>query len=103
MKLKDYTKGWIVGNFEPSLFKTDVLEIAIKKYKSGEKETKHFHKIATEYTIVIFGTIKMLNTFYYEGDVVVVQPNVNNEFECIDDATLLVVKTPSITGDKYES
>lgn len=102
MNLENFTKGWIIGNFSPSLFKTKDIEIAIKAYKSGDKEKTHIHKIATEYTIVITGTIKMLNNIYTNGEIVIIHPNVKNQFECIEDAILLVIKTPSVIGDKYE-
>ena len=55
-KLKDMFKGWIVGNFEPSLYKTDDVEVAVKNYKAGERDENHYHKIATEITI-IFATV----------------------------------------------
>jgi hypothetical protein len=29
-KLKDMFRGWVVGNFEPSLYKTDDVEVAVK-------------------------------------------------------------------------
>ena len=51
-KLKDMFKGWIVGNFEPSLYKTDDVEVAVKNYKAGERDEKHYHKIATEITLI---------------------------------------------------
>lgn len=43
-------KGWFIGNFVPSCFKTDLFEVAMKKYQKGDHESKHFHKVASEYT-----------------------------------------------------
>lgn len=102
MNIKNFFKGWLVGDFEPSLFKNKEIEIGLKTYKAGDKEKKHVHKISTEYTIVIFGVIKMLNSIYTDGDIIIIPPNKENEFECIKDASLLVIKTPSVIGDKYE-
>lgn len=102
MKLTDFTKGWLIGNFDPSLYKTEQVEIAIKKYKAGDLEQEHYHKLATEYTIVIHGKIQMLNNIYEKNDIVIIYPLQKNRFECIEDAILLVIKTPSIIGDKYE-
>jgi hypothetical protein len=50
--LQNFSKGWFIGNFEPSLFSTDQFEVAVKFYKKGDSETSHHHKISTEYTIV---------------------------------------------------
>lgn len=102
MKLTEFIKGWLVGNFDPSLYKTNQIEVAIKRYKSGDIEKEHYHKIATEYTIIIDGKVKMLDTIYEKDDIVIIQPMQSNQFHCIEDSTLLVIKTPSSTGDKYE-
>ena len=37
-KLEDMTRGWFVGNFTPSLLKTNDVEVAIQKYKKGDYE-----------------------------------------------------------------
>ena len=31
-QLDDMTKGWFIGNFEPSLMKTNDVEVAVKHY-----------------------------------------------------------------------
>ena len=102
MNLQNFTKGWLIGDFNPSLLKIKDVEVAIKKYKSGDKETKHYHKIATEYTIVLTGKVKLINKIFNPDDIIVIYPNTENEFECLEDCILLVIKTPSVVGDKYE-
>jgi quercetin dioxygenase-like cupin family protein len=102
MNINDYTKGWIVGDFTPSLIQNKNIEIAIKKYKSGDIEPKHYHKIATEYTIVLSGKVKMIDMVFGQDEIVEIKPNVVNQFECLEDCVLLVIKTPSVIGDKYE-
>lgn len=37
-KLDDMTRGWFVGNFEPSLYITNDVEVAVKQYKAGDFE-----------------------------------------------------------------
>ena len=63
-KLDDMIKGWFIGNFEPSLCKTNDVEVAVKKYNKGDFEDKHYHKIATEYTLIISGRVRMNNKEY---------------------------------------
>ena len=41
-KLSDMTKGWFIGNFEPSLHKTNECEIGVKSYNAGDYEKKHY-------------------------------------------------------------
>lgn len=100
-KIENFTKGWFIGNFEPSIMKTDLYEIAVKKYKSGDKEEKHHHKIATEITVVVSGIISMNEEKFIDGDIITVLPNESVEFKCINDSVTIVIKTPSIIGDKY--
>ena len=101
MNIKDFTKGWLVGDFEPTLIKNKDIEIGIKFYKKGDIESNHYHKIATEYTVVISGVVKMMDRIFGEGEIIIVNPNICNQFECIDDACVVVFKTPSVAGDKY--
>ena len=100
-KLDEMTKGWFIGNFEPSLYKTNDCEVAVKSYKAGEYEDKHFHKIATEFTVIIKGTVKMFGREFSEGDIVVVEPGDSTDFFAVTDVMNLVVKIPGANDDKY--
>ena len=93
--------GWFIGNFDPSLFKTNNCEVAVKSYKKGDKEGKHYHKIATEYTVVVRGKVKMFGNVYEEGDIIVVEPGDATDFEALEDAMNVVVKMPGANNDKY--
>lgn len=101
MNLDKFIKGWLVGDFEPSLIKSKDIEVGIKFYKKGDIESNHYHKIATEYTVVVSGVVKMMDTIFRQGDIAIVQPNICNQFECIENACVVVFKTPSVVGDKY--
>lgn len=100
-KLDDMTKGWFIGNFEPSLYKTNDVEVAVKNYKAGDYEDKHYHKIATEFTLVTKGKVKMFDTEFSEGDIIVVEPGDATDFIAITDAQNVVVKIPGANNDKY--
>lgn len=100
-KLSEMTKGWFVGNFEPSLLKTNDVEIAVKTYKKGEKENAHYHKIATEITTVISGKVRMFDKIWNAGDIIVVEPNDVTDFEALEDSVNTVVKIPGANNDKY--
>ncbi len=101
-KLKDFIKGWFIGDFEPSLLKTNSFEVAIKRYKAGESENKHHHKLATEFTVIVTGEVIMNGVTYYENDIITILPYEATDFKCITDTITVVVKTPSIKNDKYE-
>ncbi len=101
-KLSDMTKGWFVGNFEPTLYKTNDVEVAVKSYAAGAYENKHYHKIATEITVVTKGTIHMNGVEYSAGDIIIMEPNEATDFYAVTDAENVVVKLPGANNDKYE-
>jgi len=101
VNIVDFIKGWFIGNFEPSLLKTDNFEVGIKEYVIGTTEPKHYHKEAVEYTIVLDGIITMNGNEYHRHDICITEKNQTNTFEAITDARVLVVKTPCVAGDKY--
>lgn len=101
-KLDNFIKGWFIGDFEPTLKKTKDFEIGVKRYKSGDHEKKHYHKIADEFTVIISGKFKMGGKECREGDVIHIQPGEIVDFECLETGANVVVKIPSVKGDKYE-
>lgn len=100
-KLNDMFKGWVVGNFEPSLFKNDDFEVAVKKYEAGDYEEKHYHKVATEITIIGKGKVKMNGVEYNSGDIITIEPGESTDFLVIDDTITTVIKFPCVTDDKF--
>lgn len=100
-QLIKFIGGWFIGNFEPSLFKTNDVEVAVKHYKPGDYDQEHYHKIATEYTIIIKGKVRMLGTEYSEGDVLTILPMESTDFLALTETTTVVVKIPGASDDKY--
>jgi len=100
-QLDDMTKGWFVGAFSPTACQTDACEVAVKHYKAGDKEDPHFHKIATETTLILSGTVFMAGQEWHAGDIVVMEPGDITGFEALTDAINIVVKTPGALNDKY--
>jgi quercetin dioxygenase-like cupin family protein len=101
--LNEMIKGWFVGDFNPTLFATKDFEVAVKNYKSGETEAEHFHKMATEITVVVSGRVEMCNRIWGEGSIIKLLPGEATSFLALEDAITVVVKTPSVIGDKYEN
>ena len=99
--LDEMTRGWFIGNFEPSLLKTNDVEVAVKEYKKGDKEAAHYHKIATEGTVITKGRVRMFDREWGEGDIIVAEPGDITDFEALEDAQNVVVKIPGANNDKY--
>ncbi len=99
--LEDMIKGWFIGNFEPTLYLTNNVEVGIKKYKKGDFENKHYHKIATEFTVIISGLVQMNGIVYKENEILKILPGVITDFYVLEDTTTVVVKVPGANNDKY--
>lgn len=100
-KLSQMTKGWFVGNFSPSLHKTSAFEVCVKEYQKGEYESCHHHKLASEITVIAYGSVRMNGVVYSKGDILLIEPNEATDFEALEYTITTVVKFPSVCGDKY--
>ena len=100
-KVKDFIGGWFIGDFNPVLHKTKDFEVAVKYYKKGDKEPRHFHKLANEYTVIVNGRVSMNGQVFDEGSIIIISKEESTDFEVLEDTATVVVKTKSIKGDKY--
>jgi quercetin dioxygenase-like cupin family protein len=99
--IKDFKKGWIVGNFDPAIIKSKEIEVAVKHYEKGEKNDKHYHKQVVEITVINSGVFLMNNKKISSGDIVVINPEEYSDFICLTKGSITVIKNPSILGDKF--
>jgi mannose-6-phosphate isomerase-like protein (cupin superfamily) len=93
--------GWFVGDFEPSVLRTTACEVAVKHYRAGDREPSHHHKLAEEITVIVRGRARMGDTEIAEGGIAVIRRGESVVFEALEDTTTVVVKLPSVRGDKY--
>jgi len=100
-RLEEFTKGWFVGNFSPTLIPSDDVEVAVKLYKAGDHDARHHHKVGTEVTVVVSGRVKMSGEEFGAGTVIRIPPGQSTDFTALTDATTVVVKMPCVSGDKY--
>lgn len=100
-RLENMTKGWFVGGFDPAVLKTQDCEVAVKHYKKGDKEAAHYHRLATEITVIVSGQVRMLEKMWSAGDIISLSPGEVTDFEALSDAITVVVKHPGALNDKY--
>ncbi len=101
-RLEDMTKGWFVGDFAPVALRSKDAEVAVKTYPAGAHEARHRHDVATEATLILSGRARMGDRIHEAGTIVVIEPGEATDFEALTDVVTVVVKTPSVAGDKYE-
>jgi quercetin dioxygenase-like cupin family protein len=99
--LKEMVGGWIVGNFEPTILKTTACEVACKHYEAGASEAAHVHRIATEVTLIAAGRVSVNGRMLAAGDIILLEPGEATDFRALEKTTTVVVKMPSVIGDKY--
>ncbi|NMC62467.1 MAG: hypothetical protein GYA55_04795 [SAR324 cluster bacterium] len=100
-RLDQMEKGWFVGDFSPAVLHTSDFEIAIKRYKSGDSEARHVHKVASEITVIAEGQVEMNGRVFEENSIILIAAGEPAEFRAITDALTVVVKQPSVKGDKF--
>jgi hypothetical protein len=99
--LDEMVRGWFVGDFEPTAHRSSEVEVAIKHYTAGDAEARHVHKIATELTAVVSGSVRMDGRELHAGDILKLDPGEPCDFLALTDATVVAVKLPAVAGDKY--
>ncbi len=102
-RLEDMVGGWFVGAFSPAALRTDAAEVAVKTYPAGTVEDSHEHRVATEVTLLLHGRAVMCGREVVAGDVLVLPPGTATAFVALEDCTTVVVKTPSVLGDKHDA
>jgi mannose-6-phosphate isomerase-like protein (cupin superfamily) len=110
-KISNYThkKGWFFGHFmEEPLLQSDLVEVAYQDVSNKKADPKdwHYHKKSLEINIVISGEAKFKingeSVTVGEGEFYVVYPYTSIEdFSTSNNTKIIVVRAPSIVGDKF--
>ena len=100
-KLSDMTRGWFIGDFEPSILKRKDIEIAVMDHKKGELSLSHVHRVATEYNVLLSGKLLINNIIIEPNTIFVIPNNLLTRAVFLEDCRVLCIKTPSLPTDKY--
>jgi hypothetical protein len=92
---------WFAGDFTPALLRTTAFEAAVKHYRAGDREPSHHHKAAREITLIASGKARIGGRDLGTGQMVLLEQNESTAFEALEDTITVVIKTPSVPGDKY--
>ena len=101
-KQQEWKGGWFIGDFQPAAYHTKDFEVCHKIHPKGEEWPEHYHKVATEINMLIKGRMTIDDHIFEAGDVFVIEPDETVDPTFLEDCELIVVKTPSLTYDKYE-
>lgn len=98
---KDTIRGWCVGAFPNPILETDKFEVCIKRFKAGDTEPAHYHKLTKEITVVISGAVEMYGKILKANDIIILEPGEISSFKCLEDATTCAFRNGSFPNDKY--
>jgi len=98
-----FVGGWFVGDFSPTAYRTPAFEVAYKTHAAGEFWASHYHAIADEINYLISGRMDVNGTVLEAPCVFVIHKGEVSRPVFHTDVSLIVVKTPSIPGDKYDT
>lgn len=99
-RIEHFVGGWFIGDFAPSIFKLEEIELGFKRFQVGDTEPEHFQRKSSELTFVIRGECRLGNRNLVAGDIAEIPPRVSASFEALSEVDLLVIKIPSIPEDK---
>lgn len=98
--IKEFTRGWFIGNFKPAVHTTSDFEICLKTFSAGEEEPDAIQQVATEITLVVSGQIAINDRRLTAGDICFLAPGEIANFTAIQDSVVIGIKFPSIPNDK---
>ncbi|MBE4994515.1 hypothetical protein INF73_21820 [Enterobacter cloacae complex sp. P6RS] len=101
LKLDDMVRGWFVGNFSPAALRTADVEVAVQRFTKGTIESNHYHRQATEVTLLLSGRARMAGLELHAGDIITLLPGNLSSFEALEDCVTVVVKHPGVLNDKF--
>jgi len=99
-RLEAMHRGWLIGDFTPSILRTSAFEIAYLHHKKDEVWPAHVHNIADEYNVLIRGSMKLNNETLSQGDIFIVKKGMITKAIFFEDCEILCVKVPSVPSDK---
>jgi hypothetical protein len=93
-------RGWFVGDFKGSVWKTKDFEICYQK-NTRTQTASHIHKIAHEITLVISGRQICNGQMFEAGDICILEPGDISQIEYLEETEIVTIKVPSVPSDKH--
>lgn len=99
-RIENFYKGWFVGDFENTAFKTDACEVSYKKHYKGEEYEVHYQEKITEINLIVSGEMIIQNKKLVAGDIFIIYPYEISDPIFLTDCEVVCVKVPGIKNDK---
>ena len=99
-RLEDMIGGWFVGNFSPTAYTTNDVEVSYKQHPKGEIWDTHYHEKVTEVNLLVRGEMILQGKKLIAGDIFTLNPYEIADPEFLEDCEIGCGKLPGITNDK---
>lgn len=99
--LTEMSGGWFIGNFTPVAHRTPDVEVAVQHFPAGYHGIPHYHRVATETTLLLSGRAEMAGVLLTPGDILTLAPGTVSEFHALEDCITVVIKHPGALNDKF--
>jgi len=93
--------GYFLGNFSPAIYKSEHVEMAIKKYRFGNYDGGYYRKFDTEIFLILSGKIEFNGNILAKGDMVKYDPGEVKHLFPLEDSECLVIRFPGTKKDLY--
>lgn len=94
-------RGFFVGDFEPTAYRTKNVELAIKGITKGTLDAGYYREKDTELICILDGKIESKGGTYKEGDILVIKSGEMVELFAAENSRILIVKFPGTKGDVH--
>lgn len=100
-RIDNMFRGWFIGDFEPSIYRTKEFEVSYMRHQKGERWAPHYHRECVEINYLIRGSMTIQGRLLSAGDLFMFDKGEVADPIFHEDVELIVVKTPSIPNDKH--
>jgi len=97
---EDLFRGWFIGDFENSVLRTKEFEVGYLQHAQGEVWPAHYHEISDEINYLVEGEMTLQSKRLKAPSIFVIEKGEIADPEFHTDCKLIVVKVPSVPGDK---
>ncbi len=101
VRREDFVRGWLIGDFEPSIIRATDFEVGLLHHAAGEKWPFHYHKEAVEINYLLKGSMKLNGLHLSAGTRFIMPRNMIACPEFLENCVILCIKVPSVPKDKY--
>lgn len=98
--LQDFKNGWFLGDFSPSVMRSEGFEVGVLTHLAGERWPAHFHRVSKEINVLLSGKMIVCGKEINPSEIFIFEPLEIADPVFLEDCKVLCIKVPSAPGDK---